>query len=222
MVKKCYKKRRYAKKISYRQLPASLRPEMKKIVRTIEGDSMSALSENIIVMKPFSHVQTGSQQDQRIGNSIFTKALHIKGHLENRSSTAQTVLVRMLVINDKKFSSSTFAGDDILIKNNVPVDLGSLGAESSYLSINKERYSVLMDRVIKLAATSNNGGDIRLFNHFIKLRGKGIYDYQEGAPGAINTGNYQLVMWACDPDNAGQSTTSVNGYAQVTAYYTDP
>jgi len=210
------------KKISYAQLPAGIRPEMKKIVRTIEGTAMSALTENLVTMKPYAHIATGSQQDERVGNEINTKAIHIKGHLENRSSVANTMLVRIALVRDKKFASSTFVGDDCLIKANAPVSLGSLGAESSYLSWNKERYAVLMDKTLKMGSSSINGTDIKLFNYFIKLRGKAKYDYQEGVTGAINTGNYQLVMWCCDPDNSGQSTSSVNGYCQITAFYTDP
>lgn len=214
--------RKTNKKIQWKQLPAGLRPEMKKLVRTIEGIAMSALTEAPIVMKPFSHISTGAQQDQRVGNEIFVKALHIKGHLENRSSSPQTMLVRMAVIRDKKDEAETFTGVNCLIKGNDPVSLGTLGAESSYLSWNKARYAVVMDRTVKLGSASTNGADIKVFNHFIKLRGKAQFSYQEGAPEAINTGNYQFVMWACDPDNAGQSTSSINGYCQVTAFYTDP
>lgn len=219
--KKTFKKRN-ARKISFRQLPNSLRPEMKKIVRTIEGIQMSALTEDVIVMKPFSHIAAGSQQDQRVGNEIYTKAIHIKGHLENRSSTPNTMLIRMALIRDKKTPNAAFTGNDCLIKNNSPVSLGTLGAESSYLSWNKERYAVVMDKTVKLGSANTNGQDIKLFNHFIKLKGKATYEYQEAVPTAINNGNYQFIMWACDPDNAGQSTSFVKGYCQVTAYYTDP
>lgn len=195
---------------------------MKKIVETDEGEAMSALNEVPLVHRPFAKIQTGSQQDQRVGNQIFTKGFHFKGHIENRSSTANTMMLRMAVIRDKKFGSSLFVGNDCLIKANAPLSLGSIGAESAYLSWNKQRYSILYDKTIKLGTSNVNGMNFKIFNHFVKLRGKAEYDYQEGQPGAINSGNYQLVMWAIDPDNAGQSTSSLNGYVQTTAYYTDP
>ncbi len=209
------------RKISYRQLPASLRPEMKRIVRSIEGSSMSALTENQLVIMPFSHITSGAGAQQRVGNEISPKGLHIKGHLENRSSVANTMLVRMAIIRDNKEMATPFTGDNCLIKSNTAVSLGSLGAESSYLGWNKTRYSVLFDHTRKLGAQNTNGTDIQLFNKFKKLGGKADFTYAAGAPNAINTGNWQFVMWACDPDNAGQSTSNVNGYFQCTGYYTD-
>lgn len=222
--KKTFKKsssRRTGKKITYKQLPASLRPEMKKIVRSLEGSSMSALTENQLVIAPFSHVTQGPGAEQRIGNDISLRGIHIKGHLENRSSVSNTMLVRMALIRDNKDMATPFSGINALIKGNTPVSLGALGAESSYLTWNKDRYSVIYDKTRKLGSSNTNGTDIQLFNLFKKIGGKGQYSYTIGAPGAINTGNWQMVMWACDPDNTGQSTSSVNGYFQVTGYYND-
>lgn len=215
--RKTYKSR----KISYRQLPTSLRPEVKKITRSIEGSSMSALTENQLVIMPFAHCTQGTGAEQRIGNEINLASVHIKGHLENRSSVANTMLVRMAIIQDKKDNAAPFTGVNALVKSNAPVSLGSLGAESSYLTWNKDRYSVLYDRNFKLGSANTNGADIKLFNLFRKLRGKAEFTYSTGAPGAINSNNWQFVMWACDPDNAGQSTSNVNGYFQITGYYTD-
>lgn len=210
-------------KISLSQLPKCVKPEIKKLVRTIEGTAMQALTENLIVQKPFAHIQTGSQQDQRVGNKICLHSIKCQGHLENRSSVANTMLVRMAILRDKAYDQSTFSGIEALIKNNVPVNLGTLGAESSYLDWNKDRYDVIYNKVFKLGSDSSSGSNIKLFNFTKKLGGKkATFSYQTGAPNAITSGNYQVVMWACDPDNAGQSTSSVNGYIQTTGNYTDP
>lgn len=215
--RKTYKSR----KISYRQLPSSLRPEVKKVVISLEGSQMSALSENQLVTMPFANITSGPGASQRVGNEISLASIHIKGHLENRSSVPNTMLVRMSIIQDRKENATPFNGTNALIKGNTPVSLGTLGAESSYLTWNKDRYSVLYDRNFKLGSSNINGADIKLFNLFRKLRGKAEYSYAIGAPGAINTNNWQVVMWACDPDNTGQSSSNVNGYFQVTGYYTD-
>lgn len=222
--KKKYKKTVAKPKISLSQLPKCVKPESKKIVRTKEGFNLSSLTENTLAIAPFAYIQSGTLVDQRIGNNICLQSLNIKGHLENRSSTQNTMLCRMAIVRNKQHPEILFSGNEALIKANAPVSLGALGAESSYLDWNKAKYDVLGDQVIKLgAANNNNGSDIMLFRMFKKLYGEAEYNYSIGQPpNGIVTGNWQFVMWACDPDNAGQSTTSINGYVQVTGYYTDP
>lgn len=216
------KARSTPQKIRISQLPKCVRPEMKSIVRSLEGDTMSALTENRLVIMPFAHITQGTGVEQRIGNDICLKSMHIKGHLENRSSVANTMLVRIAIIQDTKDNATAFSGTNCLVKNNTVASLGSLGAESAYLAWNKARYKVAYDKTVKLGSSNANGSDIQLFNIFQKLRGEADFSFATGAPGAINKNNWQFVMWACDPDNASQSTSNVNGYFQVTGYYTDP
>lgn len=221
-VRKSYKKAKPAKRIHLSQLPKCVRPEMKCITRNIEGSTMAALTENQLVIMPFSHVTSGAGVNQRIGNEICLKSIHLKGHLYNRSSVANTMLVRIAIIQDTKDNNTPFVGTNCLVKLNAPVSLGSLGAESSYLAWNKTRYKVAYDRLYKLGSTNSNASDVQLFNVFQKVSGEAEYTYSQGAPGAINKGNWQVVMWACDPDNAGQSSSNVSGFFQVNGYYTDP
>lgn len=221
-VRKSYKKAKYAPKIRVSQLPKCVRPEMKCITKNVEGISMSALTENQLVIMPFSHVTNGAAVNQRVGNEICLKSIHLKGHLYNRSTVANTMLVRIAIIQDTKDNAQFFTGANCLIKSNAPVSLGSLGAESSYLAWNKSRYNVAFDKLYEMGSSNTNASDVQLFNVFTKLRGEAEFSYTTGAPGAINKGNWQVVMWACDPDNAGQSTSSVTGFFQICGYYTDP
>lgn len=220
------KKSRYSylkPKISMHQLPKCIKPEMKQVSANIEGGTLSSLTEEPIVLKPLSNLAHGSYSYSRIGNKVCLHGIHIKGHFENRSSPANTLFVRLAVLRDRQQDSLEFDGTRALMKGNTIVGLGSLGAESAYLSWNKERYEVVHSQVIKVAADLANGSNFSIVNKFVKMGNKEIvYDHSLAVPNAIVSGNYQVICWAVDPDNAGQNTSLMRGYLQATAFYTDP
>lgn len=205
------------RKIMMSQLPQAVRPEMKRVNLVIENESTYVLGNALgTIQLPF-HMSTGSGVAKRIGLKIQARGIHVKGHFFNRDGNP-AYFVRMLVLQDKSNNSQTFNGDEVLMKANVPVSHAQ-GTESAYLSINKNRYKVYSDKLIKLSSANTNAENLKIFNTFIKLNMPIKYDGEFGND--IATNNIQIVYWAVNPSNSVSTTEQIQANYSTTAFYQD-
>lgn len=215
--KKSYSKYKKTGKIPMSALPRAIVPEMKRVNLVIENETTYVLGNSLgTIQLPF-HISTGSGVQKRIGVKIQARGIHIKGHFYNRNGNP-AYMVRMLVLQDKTNNSQTFNGDEFLMKAGVAVSHAQ-GTESSYLSVNKNRYKVYSDKLIKLSSANTNAENLKIFNTFIKLNMPIKYDGETGMD--IATNNIQIVYFPINPSNAVSTTEQIQANYSTTAYYMD-
>lgn len=203
-------------KIPMARLPRAVKPEMKRNDSVIENQNMLALG-NGHIQTYLTRTQGGVLESERIGNQITLRGIHIKGHLFNKTGNP-AFMVRMMVINDKENNISIATGQELLVKANQNINYDQ-GTESAYLSVNKARYSVYLDKTYKLAATNHNGENIRMFNHFIKFN-KTI-KYGGSGLGSQKGNQLQFFVWVINPSGAVVTSEKVTLNSQFTTYFND-
>lgn len=203
-------------KIPMARLPRAVKPEMKRVDRVIENQSLLVLGQSSHTMTPCK-IAGGIEEGQRVGNKVLARGLHLKGHFFNRSGNP-CLFVRMLVLQDKKQLATDIVGSELLVKagSNVNYDQGT---ESAYLSINKYRYAVLLDKTIKLGAINTNGENIKMFNHFIKLNK--TLTFGGTASSSIESTNIQIFVYPINPSGTSTVLESIQYNQNATLYYND-
>lgn len=206
-------------KIKISQLPKSVRPEMKR--KNVIVENVSTLVLNNVMptpQMPFK-ISAGEGVQQRIGRQAIARGLHIKGHFFNPPGNP-AFFVRMVVIQDKHNNQMTFTGQEFLIKGADAVDHNQ-GTESAYLSVNKKRYKVYSDKLIKLSSANTNAENLKMFNTFIKLNL--TLDYDDDTTNTGLTGNnIQVAYWGINPSGAIVAFQTYEANYSTTAYYMDP
>lgn len=204
-------------KIQMSQLPKAVIPEMKRKDQIIENESLLVLGQTLsTVLTPFK-LSEGFGGAGRIGRQVTARGLHIKGHMYNKPGNP-AFFVRMLILEDKELNLSTFVGDELLMKAASAVPWNQ-GTESAYLSINKNRYKVYSDKLIKLSSSNENAENLKIFSTFIKLNHNVKYDGT--GTGDICNRNIQVVCFPINPTGAVVVAQNVTINYASTAYYQD-
>lgn len=204
-------------KIKMSQLPQGVRPEMKRKNLVIENETTYVLGNSLGSIMQCFHTLQGPANYERNGLKVQARGIHIKGHFYNRNGNP-AYMIRMLVLQDKTNNIATFNGDELLMKAGNAVSHAQ-GTESSYLSVNKNRYKVYSDKLIKLSSANTNAENLKIFNTFIKLNIPIKYDGPSF--GDIATNNIQIVYWPINPSNTVSTTEQIQANYSCTAYYQD-
>jgi hypothetical protein len=227
--KKTYRKKASTAKVStavkkyVKQVTAKSRPEMKRIMdsTTLDETAINTLTVPYI-FREFSCVQ-GTQVQGRLGNELYIQGLHLKGILHNNSNT--TIFVRRLILQLTDGTPTGAFTEIFTSGTGVPTDLvTTTGLNAMYHSINKSKFKVYDDTVMKLAPlTSVDGNQTKMFNKFQKFGGAKI-TYEGNTSGEQNQNKRFLVLWifADANDDTTAATNVVEVSSNITWYYTDP
>lgn len=204
-------------KIRMSQLPRAVVPEMKRKNLVIENENLTVLGQGLSsIMAPFQIAENVGLA-YRVGRQITARGLHVKGHMFNKTGNP-CFFVRMLILEDKEKQTQTFNGDELLMKQSQAVSHAQ-GTESAYLSINKNRYKVYSDKLIKLSASNTNAENVKIFSTFIKLNHTVKYDGT--GTGDITNRNIQIACFPINPSGAVVVAQRVEINYHATAYYQD-
>lgn len=204
------------KKYVRRALP---KPEIKSVWQHSNEVALNTLAQGTVNVMP--SITNGLGQ-ARIGSSINAKGLHIKGALNN-NSTSET-FCRLIVFTyngsvdpSTNFFQGTSAGTNSAIS-------AINGLDAMYFPINKRDLQVRYDRVFKLAgsATGNAGRNVTMFSKFIKFGGKKLAYAGTGSGVASQTWQYGICWIAADANDDTTTGTSVDMSMLERFYYTDP
>lgn len=205
-------------KIPLSRLPKAVIPEMKRKDVVIENAQSLVLGQNLGTVTKCFHLEQGPGLEQRIGRRVLARGIHVKGHFYNKPGQP-CFFVRMLILQDKENNAATFSGDELFLKAGQPVS-HTQGTESAYLGINKARYRVYSDKMMKLASSSNNAENIQIFKTFVKLNTDIRYDGNTFT--SITGNNIQIAYFPVNPTGAVITTEKITANYQSTMYYMDP
>lgn len=204
-------------KIAMSQLPLGVRPEMKRKNIILENETTTVLGNSLGTIQLPWHIAEGSGLAYRNGRKIVARGLHVKGHFFNKTGNP-AFFVRMLVLQDKERNNVTISGDELLMKGSIAVGHAQ-GTESAYLSVNKNRYKVYSDKLIKLSASNTNAENLKIFNTFIKLNHTVNYDGTSTTD--ICNQNIQIIYWPINPSGAVVVAQQITANYSTTAFYQD-
>lgn len=195
-----------------------LKPEVKKITKTQTEQNLNTLSQNPYALS-FTAIGQGTDDYQRVGNKVKAIGLNFAGFMCNNSSVP--ALVRILVLNQQNPETDMTSTSTNIFDVNTITSISSLtGVGVMYAPIDKNRYQVLYNKVIKCAATgASDGGNIVQFKKFIKLNKELAYDSSSTADCVKN--NIRLMAFAAEAPNDVGAGTNVEFTAYGTLFYID-
>lgn len=205
-------------KIPLSRLPKAVVPEMKRKDLVVENAQSLVLGQPLGTIQAAFHLLEGPGLEERIGRKILARGIHVKGHFYNKPGQV-CFFVRMLILQDKEDNAATFTGDQLFLKAGTAVSHNQ-GTESAYLGVNKARYRVYSDKLMKLSSSSNNAENIQIFKTFVKLN----TDIRYNGPGFgdITQNNIQIVYFPINPTGSVVTTEKITANMQTTMYYMDP
>lgn len=201
------------------------------ILPNITGSSMWQLCPTISL---------GTDSQSRIGNKIQPRGLYVKGHIygdwsniTGSNASFQTIYVRILALSDKQAPVDSIAYANFSSSYQVLLNKGATSTSWSlsdqtclYRPINKDRFTVYYDKVVKLGmysaaiGTANvdqiNG--IRRFSFKIPMKEAWKFDDTNSRPSNISMPN--LVIGYCPADNRNITLAVPTSFIKCT-YYTD-
>lgn len=192
--------------------------EMKSVNRVIENSNLLILGQQYQNVLHPCQVGSGAEENERVGNNIVLRGIHVRGHLFNKPGNP-AIMYRWLILEDMKYNNSSTVGDELFIKQGSMVDYDQ-GTESAYLSPNKQRYKIYHDQTIKVAGENYNGDNVVIFKKFLKFQlpikfsGLGL--------SSIQTHNIQIFGFPINPSGQVLTTEKLMVNLQCTAYYEDP
>lgn len=207
--------KKYVKTITAKQ-----RPEMKKQFNLIDEQVLNTLSPSFFFSEFI--VAQGTPLNGRVGNEVLLQGCHIKGVLHNNSNSP--VYVRRLVLG---FSDGTITNtftELFTSAGGVPTDLGTTtGLNSMYYSINKVKFKVYDDTMIRLGSLASiDGNNTRFFNKFQKFGGCKI-KYEGNTNGEQNQNKRFAVVWlVAQADDDTSSGVPIELSSSINWYFTDP
>lgn len=191
--------------------------EMKQCWNHINEQALNTLSQGFQSLGPTLAVGTAS--NQRIGNIVHLKGLHIKGALNNNSTSESFVRFMILGYN-------TALGDPtaLLFRNAATGTTSGVsgvnGLDAMYMPLNKVDLHVYHDRTMRIAgsATGNSGANVRMISKFVKFGGKKV-EFKSNA--AYADWAYTVCWIAADANDDTSTGTSVELSYLERLYYKD-
>jgi len=230
-VRRAPKKQTFAKKV----LQVIHRQAENKTAYSTTGDAIlkfpasCTFGQGLNIFSPLPAIARGTNESERIGNTIKPLKLNVKGYLfykpsavsGNYASYQSRVAVRMMVLQPKQFNSNTNASStvwysQVLQKQNTTV--APTGKLSDLMApINKDVFKVWYDKVYYMSTTEigqatavgyymiENKDATKFFNFNIKLPKTLTYDdSNSGGTMPINSAPQILMTWCyMDGSNAG-------------------
>lgn len=185
-------------------------------------------------------VQLGTDSQSRIGNQITPKGLYVTGHVTGdwlnivaNNSSFQTIYVRILCCSDKVNPTDSLAYNafsssyaNLLQKGATSTNFLFSDQTSLYRPVNRDRFTVYYDKVIKLGLYSANVGTanidqshaIRRFKFKIPMREVWKFDDVSSRP--TNVAMPFLLCGYCPADNRNITSGATTSFVKLT-YYSD-
>lgn len=189
----------------------------------------------------FPTITLGTNAQNRIGNKIKPKGLYVKGHIygdwsqiTGNNSSFQTIYVRIMCIADKTAGPdntcySNFAGSysQLLNKGATSTNFLYTDQTSLYRPVNKNRFTVYYDKVIKLGMYSANVGTanvdqaqgLRRFSFKVPMKEEWIFD-DNITDRPTNASMPNLVCGYCPGDSRYIVNGAITPFVKMT-YYSD-
>jgi len=240
------KPRTFAKKV----LDVIHRQAENKIAYATTGDAIlkfpasCTFGQGLNIFSPLPAIARGTNEGDRIGNTIKPLSLKVKGYLfykpaaasGNYNSDQSRVAVRMMVLQPKQFSSNTNASStswygQVLQKQNTTV--APTGKISDLMApINKDVFKVWYDKIYYMSTTEvaqatavgyymiENKDATKFFNLDIKLPKTLTYDDSNSSGTQPINCSPQILMTWCYMNGANAGTTQECGimYDSVLTY----
>lgn len=194
--------------------------ELKRVLQLVDESSISTLAA--LDPRYLFDINQGTAVNNRTGNQIIAKGVSIKGIVHNNG--ANTNFMRMVLLGHTSLEdvsiTGQFFGDANLAGAATTLTGGAAGLNSMYYPINKLKFQVLMDKVIKCGPAGVDSTDTQTFRHFVKLNRKIKFAAnQSGSDG--QSYRYTLVFWTAEgPDDTALGQT-LEVSAHVQAFFTD-
>lgn len=185
-------------------------------------------------------ISIGTTVNNRIGNKIKPKGLYVSGHIAGdwlnivaNNASFQNMYVRLLCVADKQnnvdsLAYNAFASSyvNLLNKGGTSTDFLFSDQTSLYRPVNKERFTVYFDKVIKIGLYSANVGTanvdqthgIRTFKFKVPIKEEFVYDDTNTRP--TNASMPLLLCGYCPADNRNITAGATTSFIKLT-YYTD-
>ncbi|CAN0135924.1 unnamed protein product, partial [Heterosigma akashiwo] len=162
-------------------------------------------------------VTEGTGKEERIGTEIMPTGLHIKGVVNNNGASPN--FVRIIVVKSNTRQNVT-SGDFFAANTGVGQKITAInGLERMYWPIHKTVHNVLYDRVLRLEKNGDFGKS-KLFNKFIKLKGKIKFD--GNCTGAEQlTPRYHIVYMTAESEDDTSTGQNVEVSAMHRFFYKD-
>jgi len=148
----------------------------------------------------------GVNSNQRVGNVANFSAVHLRGVLNNNSTSES--YVRMIVIGYPSTNGDPTLNLFRSLPTGTTTGVSSVnGLDAIYYPLNKVELKVYTDKVYRLAgsATGNSGSNTRFFSQFIKFGGKKV-EFKASTTGTGNQSWMYSIIWIASDANDDTST----------------
>lgn len=134
-------------------------------------------------------VATGSDYTDRVGRKIILKSVYVRGIIKPVDTQTSDVLCRMMLVYDMQSNGAAPAITDILKSSTSTAQLNMN---------NRDRFKIIMDKVVALGARDISSGYTGMVNvvpvkKYKKLRHETIYSGTLSTVASIATGGLYLV-----------------------------
>lgn len=154
-------------------------------------------------------IDQGTAGDERLGNTIRAKNLHIQGVLHNTGSVCN--FVRIVVFWAKDRQNFTNASGEFFVDNNGdPQTISSVtGLNAMYYPTNRALVTPLTDRRYRLGTGSATSDETRFFKINVPLKNK-LIRYEEGTSGGADNVSPRLHVLFLAAEGEDDTSTGEN------------
>lgn len=147
-----------------------------KVIMYQANEDPALATDTLLYATDLSAISQGTALNQRIGNQIHIKGVHCKGFLHNNNT--KVLYIRHLIIGTANPNDITASTELLQIGGGATSTLTTAnGLNMLYLPINKVKFQVYHDKIMKLGGSASiDGVQDRFFNKFIKLNKKITYE----------------------------------------------
>jgi len=194
-------------KLAYYKMLPTKEIRFKHALTTSATDTMAAR----MIATRIDNIVQGTQLDQRIGNKIYYGWLHVRGCIQNNSTT-RTKFLRMIVLKERNYGSlnlTTYA-DLYDVENGFTTDQAPTGIQTdAAVQINRDKYIPLYDKVIKIKIESE---DNVFINRKIRIGKTVTYPQASSSSNDTIHGRLYFITDLFDGDNATAGTTVITNF----------
>jgi len=196
--------------------------ERKKRYRTDTEVSISSIA-GFFAKSNAMDLSQGDAYSGIEGHIVRGSGIKFDFWIKNNATTTVVVRYCIVCIRNGVSEQATFnAGSALLEDDSGNVDVTSTTTINKMQArINRDRYQVIMDKKIKLGATSSSDGtDVAIRKHYIPLNGAAFTYDGSGASPQRNI--YALAMWHCLGNSDESLGENIELNMGTNFYYVDP
>lgn len=190
---------------------------LKKEVRFTHTDltsSTNTLADSMIITN-ITSVSHGTQMNERIGKGIYITGVNWRGSVGNNDTKSK--VIRLILLKEKNHGNlNTTTLADLLHNYAYTETAPNQLQQTARLSINRDDYVVLFDKVRKVPVESEGG---LFFNYWIKVGKRVTYD-MAATTATCNNGFIYAISLLCELDNVTTTATAITG-SLLRVFYKD-